>query len=285
MRTEDLFLAFIRRLMLAFLVIWLVIVAMAARGHAQNAGNVGIYTRQVQVFNAATLTTSSAIFPDFGFASQSLFVCTTGFSGLIDLEWSPTGTAPFFPLVVGSYSNDTSCSGVGGPGHILQLGGYWPNLRSTVTVGSGTVSAWYTASAAPIPAFPSAISSNGATSPVSCDVTVALSVANGVTSKLATGAQAAVNICSMTISLAGAPASGTVDIGWSTNSLSQCAATLTNNWILNTTASTPQTLIFPAPQNLRAPPGTSMNPQYACLTNNSGTTLEISYTYASLNVL
>ena len=66
--TAELFLSFVRRVIFSFFLI--VLAAFAC--HAQNAGNVGIYTRQITVFTNQATTASAGIFPDFGFAANFL---------------------------------------------------------------------------------------------------------------------------------------------------------------------------------------------------------------------
>ena len=94
---------------------------------AQNAGVVGIATISQPAFTSQASSASSGIFKDIGQAANNLYFCTTGFTGTINLEWSPTGSAgPFKPIVLGTYTTDTGC-------HSLTAAGYYPNLRSTMT--------------------------------------------------------------------------------------------------------------------------------------------------------
>lgn len=291
MHVSELFLTFVRRLIFSFLLILLV----AGVSHAQNGGTIGIYTAQIAVFSNQAAGVSSggtwqcfnpqtgltpnpcAVFPDHGFAANSLFVCTTGFSGTIDLEWSPTGNAPFYPLIIANYSNDTTCAGGNPPGHVLQLGGYFPNVRSTVTRSAGSVSAWYTASASPISFFPAAMNSNGATSPVQCDKTVTGTGAAGYTAIVTDAgfATRGVNVCGFTISFEGATSANTLGI--------QLGGGLTCSggvypWTIATTASTPQVL------SVGGGLGTIFQFPFAvtniCLNNNSGATVNVAVNYA-----
>src|ERR1700683_1842722 len=94
---------------------------------AQNAGNVGIYTRSVSVFTGQATSGSSFIFPDFGFAANFLDFCNTGFSGNIDVEYHPTNlaTGVYVALATASFpAPDSKC-------HTLQIGGYRPTRSDT----------------------------------------------------------------------------------------------------------------------------------------------------------
>jgi hypothetical protein len=290
--TAEIFSTFVRRLLFAFLL--LVMVAVGTHAHGQGAGTVGIYTGNLTVFTSQAVSGSSGgtwecggsptpiacpVFPDHGYATNVLTFCNASFTGSIDLEWSPTGSSTYIPVSIATFGSiDSNC-------HKLQVGGYYPNLRATVVRTAGSVSAWYTASAAPISVFPAAVGTNGATSPISCDGNVTLSITNGSTTYLnvtALNAGDLVNICNFTLSFAATPGTGTVALGWATTS--GCSSP-TNNFVINTLASTPQTLIFPAPQNLRPPGGIASGNTFACLTNNSGATLQVSLGSASVNSL
>jgi hypothetical protein len=289
MHVSEIFLSFVRRLIFSFCLVLLVAVASHAQG---NAGTVGVATTEVTVFsgqasaassggiwgcyNAQTGTTPSPcpILPDRGFASHDLFVCNSGFSGTIDLEWSPTysasnPTATFYPLVTGTYSNDSAC-------HSLQVGLYFPNMRSTVTWIFGSTSAWYTASAAPIPNTPAALGSNGPTSPIQCDTTKSGSGASGTqTALFTTSATRGLGVCSFTISFGGATSTSAtgVQIGYGAT----CSGGV-YPWTLATTASTPQTIVVGSGLGavLQVPFGTTN----LCVNNNSGATVTVAASYA-----
>jgi hypothetical protein len=270
MPTAEIFATFLRRLLFAFLL--LLLVAVATNAHGQNAGEVGVYTKLITVFTNQTSTSSSAIFQDNGFASNMLFFCnSSSFSGSIDLEWSPTGSAPFYPLVTGNYVTDNMC-------HTLQVGGYWPNLRSTVTRSIGTISAWYTASAAPISFFPAAIGSNGPTSPIQCDQFITSTViANGTYQLFGTSSSRGLAVCAFTISFTGATVAQTdaVQVGYGT----ACAGAV-YPWFISTTASTPQLLNVAT--GLGALFQESGGAAGICVGNHSGSGLEIAISYALL---
>jgi hypothetical protein len=285
MEVSEQFAKVIRRALCALGIIALIAALQSdflrPRVHAQNAGNVGIYTREIPVFAAQATSTSSAIFPDFGFASNYLSYCNSTFIGSIDLEWEPPGTSTFIVLQIANFTGaDSNC-------HRLEVGGYFPNLRSTVAVTSGTITAYYTASASPIPYFAASIGSNGPTSPIVCDVNGNQPVVtNGTSLPLTTTPPTGYIwiLCTYSIGWAGTPGTGTIGVGWAATGA--CTGlTSTTDWSLPTTASTPQILNFPT-VNLRSSSpftGTNLN-QTPCITNNSGTTLSINFTAARVAV-
>ena len=271
MNVSETFLGFVRRLIGAFFVLLLI----AALGHAQNAGNVGIYTREVTVFTNQSATAHSAIFPDFGFAANYLTYCTTGFNGSIDLEWSPNpGVVAYIPLAIASFTinADTNC-------RTLQAGGYFPNLRSTATVTIGSISAYYTASSAPISFVAAGLGSNGPASPIVCDHNIASTLASGGTANFLSPILPgdSLVICGFTLSFASAPSTGNVQIGWAASS---CASP-TINWEVLTTASSPQ--VIPTQISVRSPSSNVV--PLACLVNNSGANIILSASYASVHGL
>jgi hypothetical protein len=290
----ELFTAFVRRGVLGFL---LLIIGACFVGclprplHAQNSGVVGVATKELQIFSAQASTASSGgtwqcngstvpiacpVFPDLGAAANFLSYCDTGFEGTIDLEWSPTGTAPFLVLAQASYSGvtDSLC-------HTLQVGGYFPNMRSTVTVTTGSLSAWYTASAAPIPLVSSGLGTNGPSSPINCDENAIQGVLTGATTSI--GSVGPVNtgdtivICSWSISFNGATSAGSVSLNWAGSAA--CSPTFPS-WQIYTTASTPQTIVIPVSQR-----GPNLAHEYPCLVNSSGATVEVSISFASVHGL
>lgn len=277
MNSAELFLYFVRRLIFAFFVVVLVSTA-----RAQNAGNVGIYTREIAVFNAQSTSKSSGIFPDFGFGANYLTYCDTNFIGVIDLEWSPpiTGSptlGPFISLAQASYTSgnaDSAC-------HTLQVGGYYPNLRSTLTITGGSVSAWYTASSAPISYVPSGLGTNGPTPPIVCDVDNQISIPTGTTVLIAGPLNSGdrVILCGFTVSFNGATSTGNVEIAWSATNA--CGTLTSPSWAMFTTSATPQTLSSDVQQRTNFPVGDP----YACVTNSSGATVFLSASYASVHGL
>jgi hypothetical protein len=277
--SSELFLVFVRRAIFAFFVILLAVTA----GHAQESGHVGITTREIPVFTNQGTSKASAIFIDQGYAANYLTYCDTNFVGSIDLEWSPpiTGSpslGPFIALAQASYgagNADSSC-------HTLQVGGYFPNLRSTLTITGGSVSAWYTASAAPIALFAAGVGSNGPASPVVCDQSTFVTAAAGVNVEIVgpTNFGDTVIICGFSISFDGATSAGMVEIGWAA-SAGACAASPVPNWWNNTTSSTPQTLVFPMTVRSFS---TSADP-LACFVNSSGAIATVQVSYASVHGL
>lgn len=295
--TGEIFSSFVRRLTVAFLL--LLLVALAGQAHAQNAGVVGIATKEITVFTAQTSSASSGgtwqcngsttpiacpVLPDAGFGANYLSFSTTAFTGTIDLEWNPTygpnsTTGPWFVLSKATYSNDTTATGAQ---HLLQLGGYFPNLRVTLTMSAGTISAWYTANAAPIQYTPPAIGSNGPTSPIQCDQFVtATAITSGSGVSLASSATRGFAICGFTISFLAATTTATtgVEVGFGPSSACPSSGGL-YPWFIATTSSTPQVLTVGGGLGTMfqvAVPNSGI-----CVSNNSGSTLEISLWYALL---
>jgi len=275
MQTSELFLKFVRRIILAFFILlsWVVV------SRAQNAGNVGIYTREINVFTSQNTTKSSTIFPDFGFAANYLTYCNTAFTGTIDMEWSPNpATTPYIVLVQASYAApapDSNC-------HTLQTGGYFPNLRSTVSVLAGSLSAWYTASAAPIPLVSSGIGSNGPSSPINCDHNAVSTVSSAATINL--GSITPINtgdtivLCAFTISFVAAPSTGGVLITWAT--ATNCSTTTSSSWAADTTSNTPQLFTVLIQQRTSSP-----SFPIPCFSNTAGVTAVVSASYASVHGL
>jgi hypothetical protein len=291
--SEHLFLAFVRRVIFSFLLI--VMVAYATHTQGQTNGTVGIATKEVTVFTAQGATLSSGgfwqcnnspipiqcpVFPDMGAGCQFLSYQTSGFAGTLTYEWTPPGTATVIVLEQASYAPaapDTA-------NHVLQLGGYFPNLRSTVTPSAGSLSAQYTASAAPCPLFGSGLGTNGPSSPINCDQLATQSVASGSQTVIggAKPVQAGdvVVICAFSLSFNGATVNGTLQISYAT-SIANCAANIsTVTWNMFTTANTPQT--FAVPQQVRS---TQVAQQYPCLVNASGAVAYINISWASVHIL
>ena len=273
MNTSELFLAFVRRLIFSFFVILLVSTA----SHAQAGGTVGIYTRQISVFHNQSSTASAAIFPDFGFGANYLSYQTNAFTGTVTVEWSPTGVAPFYVIAQASYASaqpDTAY-------HILQVGGYWPNMRSTVTPTSGNLSAWYTASASPIPLYSAGLGSNGPTSPIICDRNALVSITTGTTADIAGPllTNDTVVICSFTVTFPAAPSTGNVIVEWGTTN--SCGTVTGPSWESYTSATTP--VFLPVSVQQRSPFNSTY--PYACFVNNSGGGVIASFSYASVHGL
>jgi hypothetical protein len=277
MQTSEIFLTFVRRLIFSFFLI--LMIAAATQAHGQTSGTVGLYTRQITVFTAQATSTHSAIFPDFGYAANYLTYCTSGFGGTIDLEWSPNPlTTAYITLAQASYGligNDTNC-------HTLQAGGYYPNMRSTVTRTAGSVSAWYTASAGPVSYVAAGIGSNGPSSPITCDQsTTFFGILSGGTGggpaiePLQTGDT--VVICGFQWSFNGATSAGFLEIEWAP--AGTCTGA-TVNWQAYTTANTPQ--IFTVPLQQRS---TVLANQSPCFVNGSGATASVSVSWASVHGL
>lgn len=256
------------------------IVAGAGLAHAQGPSSpVMIQAKLQSVFTSVGATTSSSIFFDIGQGSNILYYCNSGFSGTIDLEWAPVyqpAGATYLPLALATWSTDSQC-------HQLSVTGYWPNLRSSVTVTGGLVSAWFSGNSGPSGGIlPPAISTAGPTSPVFCDRTQINNYATGTT--VALGPQPInagdyVAICSMVISFNGTTSAGNVQIGWAATTA--CSSPSAQTMFLYTTASTPQIFTYPIFQKVSGI--FAANSVVPCITNSSGAAVGVSFTWASLH--
>ena len=267
----------------AVLFIAIAVFEMSPYSHveAQNAGVVGIQAQEVAVFAGQfSTTTHSKTLNDQGQALNILFFCGTnfGFTGSIDLEWTPSPATPastYYVLASASYTNlFSNC-------HAMQVGGYWPNLRATITPnGTGVLNVWYTSSAGPVAYTAPAINSNGATSPVSCDHSTSALYPTGTTTLVVAPINTSsdtVVICGDSFSWATAPTGGSISLAWGTTPL--CGNLDSANWILATPATIP--LYIPNPQGLRT---TNFSKQYLCLINSSGQSVQANFSYASVQI-
>jgi len=277
LETSELFLSFVRRGLAFFFALLIALFAVALTGHAQNAGNVGIYTREVPVFTSQAASTSSAIFPDFGFGCSVLSYQTTGFEGTIDLDWTPPGTTTPIVLQQANYlvSADTG-------NHALTLGGYYPNLRSTVTRTAGSITAQYTAQANGCSPVAAGLGTNGSASPITCDQNAFVVVTGSSTGTLLASPTATGDtliICAMTWSFNAATGAGQLGLAWT--STSACTGGSSGGWNAYTTASTPQFLVIPMSQRSVS----SALAPYPCANNSSGANALVSISYASVHGL
>jgi hypothetical protein len=279
MPTSEIFLSFMRRLIFCFFLI----VLGATASHAQNAGNVGIYTREVTVFTAQSTTKSSAILPDFGFAAHNLTYCNSAFQGSIDFEYSPTGPSPFVPVILTRAAYPSGITATDSACHVLQLGGYYPNLRVTVTPTAGSLSATYSASAAPIPIVSTGLGTFGPSPPIVCDQNSIQSVATGNTATIGNigpyFAGDTIVICSFSIAFNAATTTGQVSLNWGTSVA--CSTLSGATWEAFTTASSPQFISVPVTQRSFIPATSS----FPCFQNSSGAFAVISISYASVHGL
>jgi len=286
------FTKFVRRLVLAFL---LIVLGCALRSDAQNAGVVGIATKEISVFSAQSTTASSGgvwqcsgstspipcpVLPDIGSGCNVLNYQTAAFTGTITLEWSKLAS-PYTPIVlaVASFPGANPDTAV----HTLQVGGYYPNLRSTATPTAGSISAQYTAQATSCPFIAPGIGSNGPTSPIACDRNNIQAVGTGSTLSIAaigpifTGD--VVVICSFTISFSAATTGGAVGIEWAASTGACSSAPTGPTWNSYVTASTPQSFTVQMQQRSF---GAAADP-YPCFTNSSGAPALIAVSYASVH--
>jgi hypothetical protein len=210
---------------------------------AQGAGVIGIQAINVPVFTAQATTKSSTIFQDIGAGINVLRYCTSGFTGTIDLEWARTSSGPFTPLASATYVVDTNC-------HPLTVNGYWPNLRSTVTVGAGSVTADYAANSGPTGFASPGISSTGPVSPAACDHnSFSAPIAPSLAAPLIPGvAGTTIYVCDMTVSFSAATTAGFIQLGSGTNA-GGCPGFVAT-WAVDVLPATPQ--IFPVGSPLGA---------------------------------
>lgn len=239
---------------------------------AQNAGTVGIQAQLSPVFSAQATTASSGIFNDIGQGISLLYVCNSGFTGTIDLEWSPApfATSPIYHVITqAGYTSDSAC-------HSIVFGAYFPNIRSTVTRSAGSLSAWYSAGSGPGGFGNSAIGTNGPTAPINCDQNFATSVANSAVGILGVPFNLGdtIVICSMVVSFSAAP-SGAIAVEWGVS----CTSGLVGNvWQSYVSSSSANPLVVPMIQRYPVPN------YYACFSNTSGATAEVSISYASVHL-
>lgn len=253
----------------------LVIVAVLLFSGFQNAGNTGTFTKAQLAFNAANSNRSSAIFFNIGQAAHYLTYCTaSAFVGTIDLEESFDGLTNWIPIAAATLNQDTAC-------HVLQAGGYYQNVRSTITgYSQGTISAWYSSSSGPIPFTPTGLSSAGAAPPIVCDQSAIADVLTSTTGHVGNGALNQPGntyvICGMTISFRAATSAGTIILAWAADTT--CAGA-TVGWESWTAAGTPQTFSTSYPLRTSVP-----GQQVPCVINTSGAELFITISGASVRL-
>ena len=259
------------------------LLALCSRAHAQGAPTpVAIVSNLSQVFNGVHANTCSPIVKDISQGSNILFVTQTGVGGgtaIFDLEWSPTGVAPFYPIVQALYSD------LGTASHVLTTNGYWPNLRSCITgYAAGTYSAWYTSSSGPLSYAAPGVGTLGPSSPPICDQWSNAQVPTATTGWIGPEPEVAstdtVVICGMTISFNGATAAGAVDFQWAV--ASDCSSP-TQADLSYTTANTPQT--FNISTGFRSFSGVGGVRNFLCLANTSGATASVLINWMSLHAI
>ena len=209
---------------------------------------------------------------NIGQSTHFLSYCNTGFAGTISLESSPDGTFTS-PNVLASATygqnatTDSAC-------HILQAGGYFQTVRARVShYVSGSVSAWYTAIAAPISFAPSALGSNGPTAPVACDHSFFLSIPASSSGGLVGLSGTSIYICQVTISFNGTTSAGDIGLGAGAGN---CTSPSTF-WPIHITASSPQVFQVGGPLGsfMAAPNGAYFCVQIGAIT--ASTDVAISY--------
>ena len=126
-----------------------VMLLLSLSARAETGGTVGIQTVNIQVFNAVTTAQTSNPLPNIGQAQHLLTYCPTSVTSMqIWLEASFNNSTWFQITPVGTIGPGLGC-------YTLEGGGYYPEVRvnlNTLVGGGATLSAWYSASDAPIPA-------------------------------------------------------------------------------------------------------------------------------------
>jgi hypothetical protein len=221
------------------------VLVLAIGASAQFLGYVSTQSVAVNVFSGQAANGASATLENLGQSAHFLSYCNTGFAGQVALEASQDGTfASPITLAQASYgqqgTTDSAC-------HVLQAGGYYPAVRARVlNYAGGSVTAFYTALAAPISYAAPAVTSIGPTSPIVCDRSFSVTAASGATSSLI-GNQPGMTfaLCAVTFSFNGAVAAGTLalqEFGTSAGPGNTCTTSVSPgaNWQIFTTANTPQ---------------------------------------------
>jgi hypothetical protein len=213
---------------------------MAAQ--AQFLGTVANQTVSVTVFTNQSANVNSPVLQNLGQSTHLLAYCTTGFSGTISLQAGPGGSFSNATTIASASYGQNSVTDTGC--HVLQAGGYYDGVRVAVSnYGAGSISAWYTAVAAPIEFAAAALGSNGPTSPVACDKTIIIQPAQSTTTTLVgVFAGANIYICGMSISFGAATTTGTVVLEEGT--AAGCASVVQTLWQLQVLSTTPQILPF-----------------------------------------
>lgn len=253
--------------------------------HAQGSGVVGILSLMKPVFSSQAANGCSAILKDIGQGSNGVFYNTAGgFIGTIDAEWSPTGSAPFFPITQAVFlPNGDSYTG-----RQLSWGGYYPNVRICVSnYAGGSLSAWYTSISGPVFGAAPALSSMGNSSPVTCDLSASTNFVNGTRVAFVPAQPFTPTdvfyICGVDLSFQGATVAGNVTIGFASDGT--CTIISTGENIL-TTANTPQYLSVTHPISSKGNVNGHLTvSNWPCIINNSGSNVQINMSYASVRNL
>jgi hypothetical protein len=249
----------------------------ALRCEAQFIGYVSVQTTAQTVFTNQAANAVSSTLVNIGAGAHFLTICNNLFVGTVSLESSSDGTfAAPNTIASASYAlpagpGDTGC-------HTLQAGGYFPAVRVRISnFSTGTTSVSYSSAASPISFSPTALNSQGPTSPIACDLTIGpSSVAQNTAATNLQGGIAGqrIYICSITISFNAATTAGQIQFLSSSGS---CLAA-TQAYTLNITANTPQIVhLIGGPGGLfRLAPGQQLCVSTGALT--AQTLLDISFT-------
>ncbi|HKM99443.1 MAG TPA: hypothetical protein VJX23_02920 [Candidatus Binataceae bacterium] len=253
------------------------LILLAGVAEAQFLGYTSQQSTGQVAFTAQAANGSSVVFNNIGQAAHFLTVCPSStFQGTVLLEESQDGTfAAPVTLTLDSYNATNLTSTC----RVLQAGGYWPAVRARVAnYSAGSVSAFYTAIASPISAFPPANNATGPATPPQCDAGISASIAPSTTGSIIVGVGGGstlhLYICSMTFSYSGAvSAQATGVLIFSGETGGTCNAPFYTFENIATTANTPQLFQFTYPNGRQA--GATL-----CVTTAAiGATLTVSVSY------
>jgi len=225
---------------------------------AETAGTVAISTTSAAILTGSSATGRTVVPPQYmiGAGQHSFTYCVSPGTSSLELiaEQSPDGISSHYVPVSAVYSIPNSVNG--NLCSTIIFGGYYQYLAINVlAISGGTVSVWYSATAAPIGLYPPAVNSAGATSPTVCDQSAQGTATASSAGTLLEGADAfsrRMALCGATVSFNGSTTAGTVSLAYSSASGS-CTAPFHTIWEIEVTSGTPQTLNIP-PGALQALP-------------------------------
>lgn len=233
---------------------------LAGAAQAQFLGYTSLQTTAQVAFTNQSATGVTGAFNNIGQSSHLLTVCPTNFIGTISLEASTDGTfgAPI-SLVAANFSTaSTFC-------RVIQAGGYYPAVRARVfTYVSGSVSAFYTGIAGPLPVNPLTLNNSGPTSIAQCDSGGELEISPSTSGNVivnptnaGTPGPAHLYLCQMTLSLSITPTT-TGPLTIYSNTGAACGGTTVQTIeFIEYTANSPQTLQVTFPNGLQINPAGS----------------------------
>jgi hypothetical protein len=145
---------------------------------------------------------------------------------------------------------------------------------NVLSISGGSVSVWYSATGQIVNAFPPAQNSQGASTIPSCDKAFTTLLGQNTTFQLITGTSTqSIHICGFTVSFSGATSNGGLTLESGTGSL--CATGTVDQWVMDTTSSTPQTIDFA--RTFSIAPSTNLCLQVASIGASTNVILNLSY--------